>query len=281
MAAADMLDAASPPADPAACAADARAAGARVVGLYAVNLSDPWTVVSLDYARGVAAAGVQVLPIITPGQSPPDAAAVASGLEGWEGLNSSALFGLDIEQPGIDTPPEWWVSDLLNTLTPTGWRMFEYTNLRSLYPYGFWWAIDWDHGSAAAIPPGAGGVQFSPAWTGPSGAQYDPSWLVPGMMPAAQPQAASPFLSGLSDAQQTEMYDKLCALWAEGHGTGYVGAHGHNASDLVARIAAQLEVIEAAMVSPGYVERWGRDAGDLVAEVRGRVAQLAGAGEVS
>lgn len=175
----DLLDIAFPPADPGALAADVRAAGARAVGLYVINLSAPSTVQSAAYAKAAYAAGVQVLPIITPGQSPPPVAGVPDALLAWGQLNTDNAVALDIEQPGIDTPPPGWVQALVNTLDGTGYKSWLYVigSLRSTYPYGLWWAVDWDHGDQAKIPPGAVAVQYSPTWRGPSGHEYDPSYV--------------------------------------------------------------------------------------------------------
>jgi hypothetical protein len=188
---ADLLDICDAPPDPAQAVADCQAAGARALGLYAINLSAPECVVSAEYAQAVFAGGIQVLPIITPGENPPAVSGLPDALRAWGVLNNGNWVGLDLEQPGIDTPPTLWVGDLDAALTDDGRQLLTYTNLRWEYPWGAWWAVNWNVGNRATIPVDGMAVQWSPSFVSPSGHVYDPSWMSPGLMPAQAPPSPS------------------------------------------------------------------------------------------
>lgn len=174
----DFLDIGFPPSDPAVLVADVKASGARGVGLYVINLSAPNTVQTPAYAQAVAAGGVQVVPIITPGMTPPAWTGVPDALRAWGQLNVDNAVAFDIEQPGIDTPPPGWVATGVATLDGAGYQSWVYTNLRAQYPWGRFWAVNWDRWPAP-IPAGAVGVQGGLLYLGPSGTAYDQSFLIP------------------------------------------------------------------------------------------------------
>lgn len=176
----DLLDVAFPPSDPAQLVSDVRALGARAVGLYVVNWSAPRAVVSAAYAQKVAAAGVGVLPIVTPGQSPGPVSAVMAALAAWWPGDGSPV-GCDIEQPGIDTPDPAWVNDLVQSILSARFASWLYENAstRSTYPWGSFWEADWtfaDHLDAGSIA-----TQYTDAVTGPSGTRYDGSTVAAGV----------------------------------------------------------------------------------------------------
>jgi hypothetical protein len=110
-----MLDACSVPADPVMLAGAVKTAGARAVGLYAVNWSAPNCVVDASYAQRVQAEDVQVLPIITPGNSPGDGALAAAVVESW---HVSSAMAFDLEPSSY--PSVEWVADAANRLRQAG-----------------------------------------------------------------------------------------------------------------------------------------------------------------
>jgi hypothetical protein len=110
-----MLDACSVPADPVMLAGAVKTAGGRAVGLYAANWDLPNCVVDASYAQRVQAEGVQVLPIVTPGNSPGDPAQAAAAVESWHVSNAMAF---DLEPSSY--PSVQWVADAANRVRQAG-----------------------------------------------------------------------------------------------------------------------------------------------------------------
>lgn len=185
----NLLDIGFPHPDPAVTVQDADDAGAEWVALYVLNWSAPGTVQTPEYAHAVAAGGKQVLPIITPGMTPPAVSGSPAVLDSWP-ANRRRAVGCDLEQPGIDTPPGSWVLELGMALEAANYRLWIYTNLRQLYPWFEWWAVDWDHGDLPRRPASAIGVQWGIPFIGRRGQEYDQSLFLPAVLspgPAPEP----------------------------------------------------------------------------------------------
>lgn len=170
----DLLDAAYPPADPAVLVADVRAAGARAVGLYAVNLSVPAAVREPAYALAVKALGVGVLPIVVPGNVPPLVPTVIAALTTW-GLGLNDLIVVDIER--WSTPPVAWVAEFCRAWSAAG--IYCQEGYRAQYAAAqprFWWLAAWS--TPPPVPPTWDAHQYG-SYQGPSGMTYDASTVLP------------------------------------------------------------------------------------------------------
>lgn len=179
-----MLDACSVPPDPVMLAGAVKTAGARAVGLYAANWSAPNCVVDAAYAQRVQAEGVQVLPIVTPGNTPGDPAAAAAAVQSWHVSNAMAF---DLE-PG-SLPSVEWVADTSNRMRQAGLSPGIYGTQEGQGMYAaanpsWTWVANW---SAAPEDLSGGSVHQYTDSESVGGLTYDASVVGTGVLGPARP----------------------------------------------------------------------------------------------
>jgi hypothetical protein len=181
-----MLDACSVPADPVMLAGAVKMGGANAVGLYAVNWSAPHCVVDASYAQRVQAEGVQVLPIVTPGNSPGDPAQAAAVVQSWKVSNAMAF---DLE-PG-SYPSVEWVADTANRMRQAGISPGIYGTAEGQGMYAAanpaWrWVANWSAPGGSVLSDGGWNVHQYTDSESVGGLTYDASIVGPGVMGPAQ-----------------------------------------------------------------------------------------------
>lgn len=171
-------DAANPP-GPAAWVADLQHFGCAVAFVYVWG---PYENYTPEHVAAARAAGITVIPIVVPGDTPPPPPLYAAALP--YGISGGHLF-YDVERFSMATPD--WVRQGVAISTANGFQAGVYCTAanRAAYPFGLWWraGTGWTGGGfsgALPAPPldlgdfgGAVAVQYDFEVQGPSGARYD------------------------------------------------------------------------------------------------------------
>lgn len=172
-----MLDAAYPP-SPSQLVADLRACGAGAHAWYVYGGITRYTSAHLD---ALSAAGVLALPIVVPGDIPPDYGTLA------QDLSSSGVQGgpvvVDLERYSM--PPAAWVAGLPAAIPGVRWGRYGTTGTLAGYPaLAFDWVSWWPNNQQslapipASIPNGWAGWQYAHAIS-INGSGYDASVIDP------------------------------------------------------------------------------------------------------
>ena len=177
-----MLDAAFPPA-PGQWVTDMHAVGAQIGAVYVWGPYVNYTRAHVDAAR---AAGLGVLPIIVPGNSPPPPPLYAAA---WPYGITGGPLAYDIESGSL--PGTFWVNQAVQDSNAAGWNAGVYAqgSVRPLYPAGWWWLARWPYAPGVWQPvPTDLGASVT-AWQFAhdvmiNGSQYDISIVDPALFPA-------------------------------------------------------------------------------------------------
>jgi hypothetical protein len=165
----DLLDICRPP-DPRQVIADVHAAGARAVGLYAVNWSIPQCERSASFVLPIRMAGIGVLPIVVPSDHPLSVAAAITKVAAW-GIPATYPVAIDLER--FSYPPWQWVHEFCQLWPGAG--LYCRAGDRGRYDAAqprFWWLADW--GSQDNVPAGWQARQWG-SWKSAAGIVYDAS----------------------------------------------------------------------------------------------------------
>lgn len=195
-------DCAFPPA-PADWIADLQAFGCQVAFVYVWG---PFTRYSTAHMKAAQTAGIVVVPVIVPGNSPPAPPLYAAA---WPyGITFGLLF-YDIEP--FSMPGQQWVQDGIGESDSVGWTAGVYCTAqnRGKYPQGPWWraGTGWTGGGfSGALPAPAidlrdygnpAALQYDFEVVGLSGSRYDLSAVdldvfTPAHVPVVKPVPAGP-----------------------------------------------------------------------------------------
>ena len=152
--------------------ADLRSLDAVAVGLYVVNLSIPSCERGAGYVQELVADGFGVLPIITPGDSPPQNLDILGALWTWGA--PPCPIGFDLET--FSSPPLAWVTGKVAELQQAGYFVGQYGDRAHQFQYwtAGWqwrWLADWTF--QEGLVPGYQARQWTDKAVGVSGETYD------------------------------------------------------------------------------------------------------------
>lgn len=192
-------DAANPP-GPSLWVADLVAMGCQVGFIYVWG---PYTNYTPDHVEAAREAGIAVIPIVVPGNTPPPPPLYAAA---WPyGITSGPIF-YDVEQFSLPDPA--WSLAAVAEAGAGGWIGGIYCTAarRAQYPSGLWWraGTDWSGGGFSGVLPAPAAdlsdysspaaLQYDYEVEAPSGAHYDLSRVdldvlapVPVSVPALKP----------------------------------------------------------------------------------------------
>lgn len=152
--------------------ADLRGLGATGMGLYVVNLSIPSCERGAGYAMSLAAAGVGVLPIITPGDSPPQNLDLLGPLRTWGAPPCPIAF--DLER--FSEPSLAWLTGKVTELRQAGYFVGQYGDAAHQAQYASEpWQWRWlaDYTFVEGLADGYQAQQWTDRAPGVSGFNYD------------------------------------------------------------------------------------------------------------